>query len=106
MLANQFSVDASAPACPWIFRMQARARHVKVEVGILLLKLAEFVVENDVVRGAHAVEHGDARFQCAPRRFANKSAKGRHSASASNADQMFVRLVEGQKSARWRNYGK
>src|SRR6266536_733866 len=95
--------DASAPAGPGILRVQPRAGDIEVKVGVVQLQLVELVVENDVVRRAHAVQDRNLRLQFASGGFAREGAKRCHPGTARDADQVLVRLVNWQESPGRRN---
>src|SRR5688572_24688453 len=104
MLLHPWRIDAATAARPRIFRDQSRAGHVKVKILVLLFQFPEFFVEYDVVCRPDAVKHSDLCVQVAPRRFAHESPERRDARPARNANQMLVRLVNGQKLSRWRNH--
>ena len=103
---NKLGVNAPTPSGPRVFRMQPRASHVKIEILVLLLQFLKFVVEDNVVRGPNAVENRNLCIELPPRRFTDKTAKRRHAAAASNADEMFVGLINRKESARRRDHEK
>src|SRR5262245_60784578 len=98
MLLHPLRGDAPSPSGPRVLRMQARASHVKVKVWIVQLQFVELFIEDDVIGRANAVEDGDSRGQLAPRGFPNKGPKRGHTGTTRNADQVFSRFENGQKS--------
>src|SRR5690348_1201105 len=79
--------------------VQARAGDVEFEVRVLGFKLAELVVENDVGRGADAVEDADLCFKLATGCVADETTERGDARSAGDADQMFVRFEHRQEAA-------
>ena len=100
---DPFGGDAAAPSGPGILGVQPSAGDKEVELRVLQLQLVEFLVEDNVVGGADAVKNRDLRFQLALRRLAHEGPEGGHTRPAGDADQMFVRLVNGQEPAGRRN---
>ena len=94
---DPFRRDATGAASPIVFRRRARAGDKEFEMGIFLFQLADFGVEDDVLRLAHGIEDGDFRVELAARGFAGERAERRHTGTAGDADEMLVRLINRQE---------
>src|SRR3569623_3474592 len=77
MLFYPFGIDPAPPASPRMFRAEAGACHVKIEVRIDLRQLVKFVVEFNIVRCADAIKDRHSRVQLAHGRLACKATERR-----------------------------